>query len=60
MKRIETLSDLKRGWSDISQRLAIRLTTANGLRSDPRDSLRQVGYDLSDDAFRCLMQALAP
>ena len=60
MTRIETLSDLSRSWSDISEKLAVRLTTANRLRSDPRASLRQVGYDLSDDAIRCLIQALVP
>ena len=60
MKRIETLSELSRSWSDISEKLAVRLTTANRLRSDPRASLRQVGYDLSDDAIHCLIQALVP
>ena len=60
MKRIETLTDLNQSWSDISAKLAVRLTTANRLRSDPHASLRQVGYDLSDDAIRCLLQALVP
>ena len=55
MKRIETISELKRAWTLITGRLREDLNAAGRLAVDPVGTLRELGYDLNDEIQGALM-----
>ena len=58
MKRIESLSDLKRAWSTIIGTFGRDLSIVARLAHDPIAAMNDMGYDLSDEAASALVGAM--
>lgn len=59
MKRIETVSDLRHAWQTIMAVLRRDLGAAGKLAIDPVGTLRDLGYDLGEDAQGALLAVTA-
>jgi|GEM_PF-2528926 len=55
MKRIETITDLKQAWQSIMRSLRRDISAAGRLAVDPVGTLRELGYDLGEDAQGALL-----
>ena len=58
MRRLETASDLRAAWKTIAARLARDVSAVRRLATDPKGTLRSLGYDVSPEAARVLASAL--
>jgi hypothetical protein len=59
MKRIETITDLRQAWQSIMGTLKRDLGAAGRLAMDPVGTLRELGYDLGEDARGALLMVTA-
>ena len=57
MKRIETISELKRAWAMVTGRLMEDLNAAGRLAIDPVGTFRELGYVVDDEIRGALLAA---